>query len=162
MCAAPIGFEREEIEDALLRTNTERCSPPLPEVEVRQVAASVSRYEPGKGTPPPDPATVAALDTIEADLLTTPWPKVGGKSERSAAVARRAPPTRWTGRGFSLPPRSGIGRIYESEDHRRDTKALRVALTRTPRLGDELGNYHPHEPLGGRERKEFPLDHVRG
>jgi hypothetical protein len=80
------GFEREEIEDALLRTNAERCSPPLPESEVRQVAASVARYEPGKGTPPPDAATSAALDAIEADLQAAPWPKVGGKSERSAAV----------------------------------------------------------------------------
>jgi hypothetical protein len=80
------GFGRAEIEDALLRTNAERCSPTLPEDEVRRIAASVARYEPGKGTPPPDAATLARLDAIEADLLTAPWPKVGGKSERSAAV----------------------------------------------------------------------------
>ncbi len=80
------GFEREEIEDALLRTNVERCSPPLPDGEVRRVAASVARYEPGKGAPPPDASTVEAVDATEAALWRAPWAKVGGKTERSIVV----------------------------------------------------------------------------
>jgi hypothetical protein len=80
------GFERGEIEDALLRTNASRCSPPLPDGEVRRVAASVSRYEPGGGAPPPGPETVIAVDSIEAALWRAPWAKVGGKTERSIVV----------------------------------------------------------------------------
>ncbi len=80
------GFERGEIEDALLRTNAERCSPPLPDGEVRHVAASVARYEPGEGAPPPDASTVEAVDAIEAALWRAPWAKVGGKTERSIVV----------------------------------------------------------------------------
>jgi hypothetical protein len=80
------GFERGEIEDALLRTNVERCSPPLPDGEVRRIAASVSRYEPGEGAPPPDAPTAEAVDAIEAALWRAPWAKVGGKTERSIVV----------------------------------------------------------------------------
>jgi len=50
------------IEAALLAENQTRCVPPLPEEEVRRIAASVSRYAPCNGraggngsTPPPDP-----------------------------------------------------------------------------------------------------------
>jgi hypothetical protein len=40
------GFSQTAIEAALLATNQERCKPPMPTDEVRQVARSVSRYEP--------------------------------------------------------------------------------------------------------------------
>jgi hypothetical protein len=40
------GFSQSAIEAALLATNQERCKPPMPTDEVRQVARSVSRYEP--------------------------------------------------------------------------------------------------------------------
>jgi putative DNA primase/helicase len=43
------GYSRKEIEEALLASNAQRCRPPLPEDEVRQIAKSVSRYEAGRG-----------------------------------------------------------------------------------------------------------------
>jgi len=43
------GYSAAEIEAALLALNAERCDPPLPEAEVRKVAGSASRYEPGGG-----------------------------------------------------------------------------------------------------------------
>jgi hypothetical protein len=77
------GFEQDEIEAALLKVNVERCSPPLGAREVSRIAVSVSRYKPGKGGPPPDGATLEVLDKIEASFWDSPWPKTGGKSERS-------------------------------------------------------------------------------
>lgn len=41
------GMDEEEIAAALLAINKRRCVPPSPESEVRGIAASVSRYEPG-------------------------------------------------------------------------------------------------------------------
>jgi len=44
------GMGLDEIEAALLVTNTKRCDPPLAEDEVRRIASSVCRYEPaGEG-----------------------------------------------------------------------------------------------------------------
>jgi hypothetical protein len=40
------GFSAEEIETTLITANQKRCSPPLPDREVRQIAQSVSRYIP--------------------------------------------------------------------------------------------------------------------
>jgi hypothetical protein len=49
------GMTAAEIEAALLAVNAGRCQPPLPDDEVRAIAASVGRYPPGNGraTPPP-------------------------------------------------------------------------------------------------------------
>lgn len=44
------GMTPEEIEAALKAVNLNRCRPPLPEAEVRAIAASVSRYAPAKAT----------------------------------------------------------------------------------------------------------------
>jgi hypothetical protein len=41
------GLSREAIQAALLEENRLRCDPPLSEAEVRAIAASVARYEPG-------------------------------------------------------------------------------------------------------------------
>ena len=41
------GMSREAIEAALLEENRLRCAPPLPEAEVRRVAASIAAYKPG-------------------------------------------------------------------------------------------------------------------
>jgi putative DNA primase/helicase len=38
------GFTSDEIEVALLKLNQTRCNPPLPDVEVKKIAQSVSRY----------------------------------------------------------------------------------------------------------------------
>src|SRR4029450_519476 len=40
------GFEAGSIEAALLSENRTRCVPPLPDAEVRGIAASVTRYAP--------------------------------------------------------------------------------------------------------------------
>ncbi len=41
------GMTQEAIEAALLTTNTQRCSPPLPDDEVRAITRSISTYPPG-------------------------------------------------------------------------------------------------------------------
>ncbi len=40
------GMTLVAIEAALLAENAARCTPPLPDAEVREIARSVSRYEP--------------------------------------------------------------------------------------------------------------------
>ncbi len=40
------GASQGAIEDALIRENSIRCNPPLPEYEVKNIAKSISRYEP--------------------------------------------------------------------------------------------------------------------
>lgn len=47
------GLSATEIEAALLAANRERCEPPLPDDEVRTVARSVGRYEPGEADAQP-------------------------------------------------------------------------------------------------------------
>lgn len=46
-CMRDRGMSHEAIEAALIEENIKRCNPPLSEEEVRGIAASVSRYEPG-------------------------------------------------------------------------------------------------------------------
>ncbi|MFQ5674049.1 MAG: bifunctional DNA primase/polymerase [Nitrospinales bacterium] len=41
------GFEQSAIEAALVEHNIGKCKPPLPGEEVKKIAASISRYEPG-------------------------------------------------------------------------------------------------------------------
>ena len=41
------GMTQGAIEAALLTTNAQRCNPPLPDDEVRAIARSIARYEPG-------------------------------------------------------------------------------------------------------------------
>jgi hypothetical protein len=79
------GFEHEGIEDALLRINAERCTPPMEETEVRKIAASVARYAPGKALGP-DADTLAALEEIERSFWRAEWRGMGGKSERSVVA----------------------------------------------------------------------------
>lgn len=49
------GMSVATIEAALLAENAARCNPPLPDAEVRQIAASVGRYAPA--APEPEPET---------------------------------------------------------------------------------------------------------
>jgi hypothetical protein len=112
------GFDLDGIEDALLRINAERCTPPLEEPEVRKTAASVARYAPGKAGPDAD--TLATLEEIEHSFWRAEWPGMGGKSERSVVavlikVARR--------HGRLIP-----GGVEISIDHR--TLALAAATSR--------------------------------
>jgi Bifunctional DNA primase/polymerase, N-terminal/Primase C terminal 1 (PriCT-1) len=112
------GFERDGIEDALLRINAERCTPPLGEAEVRKIAASVARYVPGQAGP--DEETLAALEAIEHSFWRAEWAGMGGKSERSV-VAVLIKAARRHGR---LIP----GGVEISIDHR--TLALAAATSR--------------------------------
>jgi hypothetical protein len=112
------GFERDGIEEALLRINTERCTPPLGETEVRKIAASVARYTPGQAGP--DAETLAALEVIEHNFWRSEWAGRGGKSERSV-VAVLIKAARRHGRLVS-------GGVEISIDHR--TLALAAATSR--------------------------------
>lgn len=58
------GFSQEEIEAALLRSNIERCQPPLSADEVRKIAWSIARYIPDQI------ATAVAEGWAEADQAT--------------------------------------------------------------------------------------------
>lgn len=64
------GFTREVIEAALLEENRRRCDPPLPESEVRQIAASVAQYEPSNHSAalPGVPATIRLSDVVSQDI----------------------------------------------------------------------------------------------
>jgi hypothetical protein len=52
------------IQAALLAENTARCSPPLPELEVREIAKSVSRYAPTPGPTNDEYETAALLEDV--------------------------------------------------------------------------------------------------
>lgn len=61
------GMSPEAIEAALLAENASRCVPPLPEDEVRAIARSVSRYQPGgTSTGQPDHESAGSIGQ---------WPK---------------------------------------------------------------------------------------
>jgi hypothetical protein len=60
------GLSKEEIETELLRANRRRCSPPLSDAEVVQIAASVARYPVGG----PDPLQ-AAWSAIQGSGATS-------------------------------------------------------------------------------------------
>jgi len=59
-----LGMQENEILDALMVVNDSRCSPPLPDSEVRQIAKSVSRYHSDR-----DVASDSALGAEAAELL---------------------------------------------------------------------------------------------
>jgi hypothetical protein len=112
------GFDLDGIEDALLRINAARCTPPLEESEVIKIAASVVRYAPGKAKP--NVETLSALEEAERSFWRSEWRGMGGKSERSVVavvikVARQ--------HGRLIP-----GGIEVSLDHR--TLALAAATSR--------------------------------
>lgn len=76
-----IGLSADAIEAALQQINTERCTPPLPEDEVRAIAGSVGRYDPAttdtptaKPLMPPDFSDDAlALDFVTAHGAAYRW-----------------------------------------------------------------------------------------
>jgi hypothetical protein len=90
------GMSREAIEAALLEENRLRCDPPLPEPEVRRVAASVASYKPGDNSgarravgaadwPKPEPihGELPAVAAFSEDLLPVSFrPLVRDVTER--------------------------------------------------------------------------------
>jgi Bifunctional DNA primase/polymerase, N-terminal/AAA domain/Primase C terminal 1 (PriCT-1) len=85
------AMDEEAIAAALLAENARRCEPPLPEAEVRRIAASVSRYAPAVAKEQPPPPG-------DEDAPPLPEPYV-------PEVMRRAVPTAApTWRTMLLPP----------------------------------------------------------
>jgi len=151
------GLERGDIEASLMQVNDTRCSPPLEAGEVAKIAKSVSRYEPGNGTPPPDAETAAAIDEIEAALWRSPWPKIGGKSERSLVVVLLKLARRYGRR------RASLGDVEVDISHRAlalaaatSTKSVQRAISRSAWLrqgkagkGTKSGSIVMCSPAGG-------------
>jgi hypothetical protein len=72
----------------LLAINDKRCSPPLPEQEVRRIAASIHRRKPCKqSTPAFEPEVLEDLDRLERAIDAASWPDMGGKSARDLLIA---------------------------------------------------------------------------
>jgi hypothetical protein len=63
------GMSPAAIEAALLEENRTRCQPPLPDAEVRQIAASVGRYQPGPASATPPPVDLDDLGAVTAAEL---------------------------------------------------------------------------------------------
>ncbi|MEO6965118.1 MAG: bifunctional DNA primase/polymerase [Acidobacteriaceae bacterium] len=77
------GATQAEIERRLTAENQQRCRPPLPTDEVRKIAASVARYEPGG----PDP-----LETAWKAVLDEPHPRGYGQFIALARTLQLARP----------------------------------------------------------------------
>ena len=77
-----VGMTRAEIAAALVRTNEDRCEPPLTGIEVARIATSIARYE-------PDAVTVALVENHyeqmhpdpEDDEAGLPFPDPGPVSD---------------------------------------------------------------------------------
>jgi putative DNA primase/helicase len=65
------GMSQAEIEAALLIENQRRCSPPLPEPEVKAIAASIARYSLSRTAPRSDGFVGAQLGQIQ----NSDWPE---------------------------------------------------------------------------------------
>jgi Protein of unknown function (DUF3987)/Bifunctional DNA primase/polymerase, N-terminal/Primase C terminal 1 (PriCT-1) len=110
------GMTPESIEAALFEENRWRCEPPLPDAEIRRIAASIAKYPPAQGTNgvtvaadwsepipfvhvTPDPIPVESLPgwlgemaRATADNTETPFdlPALLGAAVASACVAGKA------------------------------------------------------------------------
>jgi P4 family phage/plasmid primase-like protien len=69
------GLSVEAIEAALLAENRVRCSPPLPEHEVRTIARSAGRYEPGRDQRSDRPS--GTIDVRDGTSTTYPLTELG-------------------------------------------------------------------------------------
>jgi len=67
------GFSQDAIVAALLEENMERCSPPLPQSEVSDIARSVSRYAPGTGNGQTRSLKLRLLADVEAKAVDWLW-----------------------------------------------------------------------------------------
>jgi len=63
------GAEEPEIFKHLLGINLERCQPPLEELEIKKIAHSISRYEPGKIISPEENLNNLQIDPANKTLL---------------------------------------------------------------------------------------------
>lgn len=87
------GMTVSEIEAALLRANADRCRPPLPEAEVRAIAASIGRRPPGPSRVGIRPSSWSALPDGGAEPPRTPdnWGVSGdGPDDRVDHLSRQS------------------------------------------------------------------------
>ncbi|HEY8269724.1 MAG TPA: phage/plasmid primase, P4 family [Pseudobdellovibrionaceae bacterium] len=72
-----VGFEKEEITEWLLKVNEQRCTPPLPEREVKNIAKSVARYAADDEKKKPSANAIAekiiAATTIKTNQFGNPY-----------------------------------------------------------------------------------------
>lgn len=94
------GMEEPEILAALRATNKRRCQPPLPDGEVESIAASVSRYPPGKPIRPIPSKTARSF---------------AGRDERSEKGRRRGD-VKQREHQRKLPAPMGIPELLEVEE----------------------------------------------
>jgi hypothetical protein len=98
------GFSAIEIESTLIAANLERCSPPLGDKEVRQIARSVSRYIPAQqidtqiedepdlmltdldNAPDPDTQTDQDQTTQDNQIPPNPFPNTSGRDPLLGAI----------------------------------------------------------------------------
>jgi KaiC/GvpD/RAD55 family RecA-like ATPase len=95
------GMTADSIEAALLAENSARCSPPLSDDEVQEIARSIGRYDPET----PDSAPVRALDFVTlTELLDRPDPQylVSGRIVAGSLVTLYGP--------------SGVGKTFVALD----------------------------------------------
>jgi hypothetical protein len=81
------GADPAKILAELRALNLEYCEHPLPDAEVRRIAFSAARYEPGNGTATPNRETIEAIEELKRAVLTAEWPGMAGKSDRDTLIA---------------------------------------------------------------------------
>ncbi len=77
------GLSEKELFDHLQIMNRKRCAPPLDESEVRKIAQSVGRYEPGR----PETKQAAAREVVASLMETAAATDVGQVYDSAAALA---------------------------------------------------------------------------
>jgi Bifunctional DNA primase/polymerase, N-terminal/Primase C terminal 1 (PriCT-1) len=125
------GATAPEITSALLDQNLRRCRPPLSESEVRLIASSVSRYEPGG----PDPLE-SAWQAIQAQTYPSRY-------ERFLALARQLQLAR-PGQTIALP----LKRIAELMGVHWTTVSVYRQKAVTDGLLEPAGEYIAHRRAG--------------
>jgi hypothetical protein len=123
------------IEAALLAENAARCNPPLPECEVRTIAASVSRYAPATDPEPPAPKI---LPSWPEPLTPEAFQGLAGEYVRTVESASEADPAALLLQ-FLVAAGNAIGHrpYYVAEDtpHYLNLYVVAVGLTSKSRKG---------------------------
>lgn len=116
------GMTVTEIEAALLVINMERCKPPLPEDEVKEIARSVARYSPNPGEPVP------GSPSKEGNPETTAYtaPKKLSVKNLTLLLAEPAQEIRWQWDGIL--PSGGISLLAAKPKVGKSTLAQALAL----------------------------------
>jgi hypothetical protein len=145
------GMVEDEISVALRAVNDRRCSPPLPDLEVKQIATSVARYEPGESTSrrvservadyPPTTQSMGAGRPV--DQSASPYrggrPPTGHYDRSTLATLRdQATPTRYLTDGIFYRP--GVGLLAGAPGGGKTWLTLSLAVS-VARGGRWLGHF---------------------